>query len=185
MSDIFEYLHANGHLFKCAAHEFDYNIKYVMEKLIIKDWLKREQFTFCVDDKYLHKKCAICLQYIEFNNMLAICHNCCNVCINKQVMINFSHDTYHIHTLMFNYEINDYKLFRFEDRNDKFIEFGPMYSQDVKNKVLDHFVINLPKLKDRFYHVVPVILLLSLSDSASVCCVLNDDIIFYILKLIY
>ena len=87
--EIFEYFHINKHLFKCETHEFDDAIKNVMEKLIISDINNKIYFTPDMRHHNKHTKCAICLQDVGITNLLVICHNCCNICINKNVMINF------------------------------------------------------------------------------------------------
>lgn len=184
MTEIFEYFSANRCLFKCDIHGFDEMIKTTMNKLIISDVRERKYFTFCVSDQDLHTKCAICLQNVGIINRLIICYNCCNMCINKKVIINLG--MFNIYTIMYyNNKYNVYQIIDVENYNYQFAEFCSYYQQDTKNKILDHFIENSPKLRDRFYHVAPVIFLLSLSDPASQCYVLNDDVMFYILKLIY
>lgn len=201
MSEIFERFYTHGYLFKCDGHEFDNLIKKTIKQLINVCYSTEKKFMSGISDQHIHKICAICLQHFDFYNCLAICHNCCNVCIGKNIIIDFG--IYYIYTTMFCYDVgnDNYRLISVADYCKHYVEFYFNCLQDtehyvsnddlifrslvIKSNMLSHFVNNLPKLKNRFYHVVAITFLLSLKDSKSSCYVLNCDIIFYVLKFIY
>lgn len=54
-----------------------------------------------------------------------------------------------------------------------------------KNSLLKYFVGCSHKLVHRFYHTVPILLLLALRDPNANCNVLNVDIIMHIFRFIY
>ena len=57
---------------------------------------------------------------------------------------------------------------------------------DVLNvQELNDFINNSHHLFHRHYHTVPIIFMLSINDVNSLTCVLNHDIIIYIIKFIY
>ena len=201
MSNIVEHFSIYGSLFNCAVQEFDIVIKNTLNKLIIIRYVDKKRlnvdinYAVMFDKNYIDRfnKCIICLQHLTYTKGLIICHNCCNICIGKKVMVNIgmfevstsmmiNFDIFELYTIMM-YE--DYQMISFSDYNKHFVDHRSSFPNGTKRNVLNYFVNNSPKLKDRFYHMVPVILLLSLSDLASECCVLNDDIMFYILKFIY
>ena len=193
MSNIIKHINTYGSLFNCAVHEFDVMIKNALNKLIITRYANRKSLEIDINYADKFNKCVICLQNLMCTQGLIICHNCCNVCIGKKVMISFgtfemsttsmiNFDTFVLYTIMM---YDDYQTIHISEYQKYFVDHYYSFPFDTKHNVLNHFVNNSPKLRSRFYHVAPVTLLLSLRDPASECYVLNDDIMFYILKLIY
>lgn len=184
MAEIFDYFCANKCLFKCDAHEFDKMIKYTMNKLIVVDTFYNIRFCGAYDT-HKHTICSICLQEMNHVNCLAICCICCNICINKKVIIDFG--TVGLLTNMFYYDNghNKYQMICIDDYGNHFDIHSRCNPILIKMTILNKFFNNSPKLKYRFYHVVPIMFILSLSDPTSECYVLNHDIMIYILKFIY
>lgn len=184
MVEIFEYFHTNRCLFKCDAHDFDDVIKNTMRKLIFFARVGKKYHEFNTHYQYSYTYCAICLQYLELCSRLAICPNCCNVCINKKIIIDFGANE--IYPVVHYVNKNDeYRMILIDDYGDHFIEFERQDKHIIKYSVLTKFIDNSHKLEYKFYHVVPLVFILSLSDPTSECHILNNDIMFYILKFIY
>ena len=158
----------NGWLFRCNKNEFDDNIKNVLTKL----------FSYCIIDRaqiyifHLHNvKCIICLQLISTNintfifNPFLICDSCCNVCIGHHIFIEFfvSRPSCSIKSVWTNGK-------------------RPFYhGRGNPQSFIDHS----HKLIHRFYHVVPIMFIMAISDRNSHCHMLNGDIMMHMLQFIY
>ena len=171
--DILEYFCNNKCMFKCDPNKFNHIIKESLKRLLL--W---SHFVTKRDEHHIYHidtvRCMICLQICKFdthhNVHFAICEICCLKCTNKHVSI-----------MMYDYSIG------FWDSSDVLIttlshdqryNFG-YYS--VAHNVVD----NSHVLVHRYYHVIPIMFILSISDRNSSCYALNHDIVMFILKLIY
>lgn len=177
--NLLAHFYRNKCLSKCNKQSFYYEIDSMLGELFGFDMADDSQL-------YMFKlhgdaKCITCLQTIDIVNMkfiespMLICDKCCNRCIGIPAFFEFN-VTENIHLLIS-------RLIIYDDSESKYIQH---------NKGSTIFCINSQKLRNnshklihRFYHTIPIILLMSISDYKSHCYGLNLDIICYILTFIY
>ena len=177
MMDVLACFYNNGYLFKCSSIDFDDVIKNNMNRIMM-------IHNCSIDSEFNHENvnmthCMICFQYVGNFKHFTICEQCCNSCINKRVRFIIN-------------AINSYPSFWCYDNTEQVYSVIQISDYDIyfpeshnKAHMLNHFVNNLYRLKHRFYHETPIMLLLSIYDPKSSCYQLNHDIIFHMLKFIY
>lgn len=106
--------------------------------------------------------CIMCARKITSG--YTICNLCADNCIQRNIGLGFNIYVY--------------------DDSDRDIILYPMMTLNDQFST-SSFIKNLPKLFDNFFNVTPIMFINALSDVTSSICVLNDDIIMYILSFIY
>ena len=157
--DILTCFYNNGYLFKCLPCDFDNMIINTMKSIIL---INKNAV-----NSYFHNKnvsrCIICFQYVDVSYSFKVCKNCCNCCIGKKVLFEMSIS--YIYPIFWYYD--DIQKLRCLISFDRYRIYFPEFRN--KDSVLTHFVNNSFKLKHRFYHEIPIILLLSIYDPKSSC----------------
>lgn len=176
--DFLVHFHNNKFLFKCDKSMFKLFIKSVLKNLVSNDPICDETLSYIFETHNSTIKCLICLQVINNFDMelitksFLICDNCCDVCINKRLFVWFS-----LHKL---YRSVYSRVLKYDNHLRTHFDIGELDFNDR------HALINNShKLVHRFYHVIPIMFLLSISDYNSHCNELNRDVITYIIKFIY
>ena len=171
--DIFEYFCNNKCMFKCNPNKFNHNIKTSLEQLLLRDYAilnYNEYHIYRIDTV----KCMVCLQICKLNTIhnvkFVICALCCEKCTNIHVSIMMYNNFIGIWS---NRDVLMTKLYRYAQHNFNYY--------DIAHELINNSHI----LKHRYYHVVPIIFILSISDHNSSCYALNHDIVIFILKIIY
>lgn len=177
MDQLVHFYH-NQCLFKCDKNMFNDVIKYVLTKLFLHDEnIVDKTHTYIFELQNGVTKCIICSQLILTINMkqvessILICSECCNKCVNNHIFIELYLRYYGEHGLRSYWFIFD---------NDAHRYIGASL---IRNDT--HFINNSHKLIHRFYHIVPIIFLMSPLDVNSYCHDLNLDVMLHILKFIY
>lgn len=157
----------NGYLIKCDQNEFDAKIKLVFKNMFSQlmsndDLIEYEK---CVDINNNALRCLICRkrrfgeQYIGF----------CSSCVSKTLDMNGG--------LYIGRAPTSGNFKYFLTRRDELGDFVA-----IKHEM---FINNLHKLKNEYFHQVPIIFILAKQDTQSSIYILNYDIIMYVLQFIY
>lgn len=182
------HFHHNNCLFKCDMHMFNCTIKNVLTNLFEYDcddsplYVINESDLHVLDDYSYNDyvgivRCVICLQTISIitgRNIspFMICDICINTCI----------DMYNFIEICVGLPFFGIRSYWVINNNHYEMCLGSSTVLDERGTI---FVNNSHKLVYRFYHVAPIIFLMSISDNNSHCNELNLDVIIHILKFIY
>lgn len=152
-----------GSLFECKMSDFDDTIKTVLTKIIsIKPNEHHRSPFYNFEDEV---KCMMCLQWVRSQYLFAICNNCVRCC------------TYGFRGPLFVERLATY---------GKRFYIGLVCDDVILTFLnINNFINNSHKLFHRFYQIVPILFILSINDENSLTHVLNNDIIMYIIKIIY
>ena len=181
--DPLTHFYNNGCLFKCDALMFNDTIKSVLTNLLTYQKIDFEySYMFKLHDVAI--KCIICTQIVPINNMKSlgssflICKNCCNECTNKRTIMTLYTRIFMGHFCL-NWDVYDNYVYLFVKKDVR-----PVYLIDT-DEIKTGMINNSHKLRHRYYHTIPIMFIMSISDNNSHCNELNLDAVKYILSFIY
>lgn len=194
--DIFDYFHQHQHLPIHSLNNLDVQINNILIGLLLHD------LRITGDHRYMFNRdndanklvrCMICLtQTCCYSYNFMICHMCILETIDIPIAISMAPFFYSIEKFCTSIKrIVNYSEIKNDSDHDKIFnkiieENGGNYSK-VCASIFNNIINNSHKLHKKYLvrNVTPIIFMLSLSDTNSLCHTLYMDIIIYILRFIY
>lgn len=169
----------NGYLFRCCPDDFNIIMRDTLTNILI------HRFVPTTGWSYEHRpiKCIICWQFVIDNSRFLICEDCCETCIDENILIAIMYTN-----VLICYKSRYHYWCEIDAGSHINKRFKKLYENEYYNdhsSLLEYFTDCSYKLIDRFYHTTPILFLFALNDPNSDCNILNKDIVTYIFDFIY
>ena len=171
----------NGVLFKCEQSQFNDTIKLALTKI---SFIEYYDDTSLLYRDGIVSKCMICLQCAFSEYKYVICETCVTTCSHYCSIVPLSYNMEKCVTCSHYHILGPLFMTRF--CHNRRYSIGLLHMcLNLTDHELNHFIKNSHKLFHKYYHTDSILFMLSINDVNSLTCVLNHDIIMYIIKLIY